>query len=79
MNTTTIPGRLTLLSSGSWKARDNIAQFVAWARHLGLPEVVLFETSDVADVRQGILHLYTFNSPTQPVERPPTCARCSTA
>lgn len=69
---------------GSWKARDNVAQFLAWARRLGVPEVVLFETSDLTDVRPGCSAAanpaYAASLPILfPLIRCPTCVKCFTA
>lgn len=37
----------------SFKARDNIAQFLGWAKSLGVDEAVMFETSDLVE-KHGI-------------------------
>ena len=43
-----------LTSAGSQYARDNVAQFIDWARALGVPQAVMFETNDLVNVRMMI-------------------------
>ncbi|EGD74279.1 hypothetical protein PTSG_06288 [Salpingoeca rosetta] len=43
--------------AGTFAARDNIAQFIAWARRLGIPDDLMFETNDLVlekDMKQVI-------------------------
>ncbi len=39
------------VAAESWKARDNVAMFINWARVFGVPEAVMFETEDLVMVR----------------------------
>ena len=36
-------------------ARDNVAQFIAWSRALGVPESVMFVTNDLVEVGRAFL------------------------
>eukprot|EP00043_Microstomoeca_roanoka_P012355 m.119389 g.119389 ORF g.119389 m.119389 type:complete len:872 (-) comp15469_c0_seq2:149-2764(-) len=40
---------------GSFGARDNVAQFIAWARRLGIPDDLMFETNDLV-LKQNVKH-----------------------
>ena len=46
--------------AGSFPARDNIANFISWARSLGIPDVVLFETVDLVEHKSEKNVLYRY-------------------
>jgi hypothetical protein len=38
-----------MVVAGSFQARDNVQNFIQWARGLGIDDVILFETNDLVE------------------------------
>lgn len=47
------------MGAGSFQARDNVAQFIAWAKSIGVPAHSLFESSDLVDAKDDRHLLYS--------------------
>lgn len=46
--------------AGSFKARDNVSNFIKWARGLGIDSAVIFESDDLVENKNEKNVLYWF-------------------
>ena len=79
---------MVFCDTGTFPARDNIAQFIAFARQLGIPDDLMFETNDLVMKssikqviywcvsKQHILHDCTLTSPNPSSQAHPKTVSC---